>query len=814
MTPAAHSPFGVLLRQHRVAAGLSQEALAQRAGLSIQAVGALERGDRRHPHPETVRRLADALDLTSDARATFIAAVPVAPLPDTPDTPAPDALAAPSEGSATAMHPADGAPTNALRYHLPTQPTPLFGREGDIAAVADQLRAGVRLLTLTGSGGVGKTRLAFAVAADLAERFAHGAAFVALAPLADPTLVLPTVAHVVGLREGGGPTLREALHDYLRERGASLLILDNMEHVLAAAPDVAELLAACPRLVVLATSRAPLRLRDEREYPVTPLPVPTVATVEATHTVVTIATAMSSPAMRMFAERARAAVPHFTVTEANVAAVAGICRRLDGLPLAIELAAARVKVLPPAALLARLERALPLLADGPRDLPTRQRTMRDALAWSYNLLDTGQQTLFRRLSVFVGRFTLEAAEAVGAGNHQESDEVFGRLGALVEQSLVRVEQDAQEARFSILEPIRQYALERLDESGGDAESARWRLATYYLELLERAEPEMKGANQVEWLNRLADEQDNLRAVLGWLIECGDTVKASRFGYLQWLFWFHRGHFAEGRRWMETILAQNPPPGARAWALVTLGSLLYGNADYASAIIPVNESLEIFRAERHQLGIALATGVAGLIAIGQNNYEYGLALLEEATSDCLREGDIFNASILSAYSAVVHLGRRDYTRASQLNEQALALARESGNTIGVYTSLYHLATLAHLRGDHCEAAQQFREALALSKEVGDRGNTCYGLEGLAVVAVAMGEFEHAARLWGAAEVSLETGEPAMMIHMPDRSVKDAALADTQSRLGRVAFSRAWAQGRALTFEQAVEYAFAWEPRKGC
>jgi tetratricopeptide (TPR) repeat protein len=409
------------------------------------------------------------------------------------------------------------------------------------------------------------------------------------------------------------------------------------------------------------------------------------------------------------------------------------------------------------------------------------------------------------LAVFAGGWTLEAAEVVGQVG---ADDALRLLGGLVEQSLVNVAQDEHRPRFSLLEPIRQYALERLEQED-DADAARRRHAEAYLALLERAEPELKGAGQREWLDRLEQEQDNLRAALGWLIERGDTVKAARMGYLQWLFWFHRGHFAEGRRWMEAILARDPPPSARAWTLATLASLAYGSADYERATGFADASLALFRAERDELGVVLMTGVAGLIAVGQRRYERGLALLEEAASGCLEHGDRFNASIMSAYAAVVHLSRGDHAAATRLNERALRLARETGNTIGVYTALYHLASLAQLRGDLEQAARHFREALVLSAGIGDRGSTCHGLEGMAALASRAGCFVRAARVWGAAEALLESGEPVVLTHAPDRSVVDSAMAHARAGLGQEAFEEAWAQGRALTLERAIEYALEGE-----
>ena len=471
--------FGDLLRRYRDSLNLTQEDLAARTGLTPQAIGLLERGERRRPHKYTVGKLAEGLELTGSERARFESAA----------------------RSSSARH----ATVSPSRHDLPIPPTPLIGRDEEVTTVARFLhRAEVRLLTLVGPGGVGKTRLAVAVAERSCDAFADGVVFVPLAPLRDPALVPSVLAETLGIKEVAGQALQETLTRYLQDRQV-LLVLDNFEHLPTAAPVVGKLVGRCPLLTVLLTSRAPLHLSGERQFPVLPLLLPDAApqpSADGLHQL---------PAVELFRQRAQAAMPTFELTGTNAATVAQICRRLDGLPLAIELAAARVKLFSPQALLARLDRGLQLLTGGARDLPERQQTLRDTVAWSFDLLDPGEQTLFRRLAVFAGGCTLEAVEDVCSSKEeveQVASSVLETLASLVDNSLLvsRLQSSAgqeedEEPHFTMLETIREYALERLTSSGELGE-VQWKHAQYYLTLAEAAQPQASGPwDEVDWWSR-------------------------------------------------------------------------------------------------------------------------------------------------------------------------------------------------------------------------------------------------------------------------------------------------------------------------
>ncbi|MDQ3222794.1 MAG: helix-turn-helix domain-containing protein, partial [Gemmatimonadota bacterium] len=543
--------FGDLLRQHRRTAGLTQEELAERAGMSARGISDLERGTRNHPYRETVRHLADSLELSGAARSTFVLA------------------ARQPRGRVTSRHlPVSG---------LPLPLTPLIGRHEEREEVSNFLQDdAVRLVTLVGPGGVGKTRLALAVAEQEANVVSDGVIFIDLAPLRDPALLLSHVATTLGLRDTSGQGIADVIHDYLAEREI-LLVFDNFEHLLEAAPVISELLAAGPQVKILTTSRAPLRVRGEREYPVPPLRLPSRQDTQD------LAALAANDAVAVFVARAHAVRPNFALTTDNATAIAEICTRLDGLPLALELAAARVKVLPPATLLDRLGERLPLLTGGTRDAPERQRTLRDTIAWSHNLLSPDDGRLFRRLSIFAGGWTLEAAEAVT--NLDGDLDVLAGLSVLVNESLVHLDESGSEPRYGMLETIREFALEILRQHTEEAEALRLAQTAFFADLALAAWTELS-AGVPEAIRRMGADEDNLRAMLAQLLETGDAETALRVagGSLS-LYWTAAGgQFTEARVWLDRAFREGAAASttARAWGFSGLALVTLFQGDFVAA----------------------------------------------------------------------------------------------------------------------------------------------------------------------------------------------------------------------------------------
>ncbi len=667
------------------------------------------------------------------------------------------------------------------------------------------LRAGeARLVTLTGPGGVGKTRLALEAASHAADAFPDGATVVWLAPVADPTLVLPTFARALGLVPRGGQPLLEVVRSYLQQR-QMLMVLDNVEQVLEAAGEVADLLSFCAGIVVLATSRAPLRVRGEREYPVRPLETPTLDRVPEPSDI------EHNPAVHLFVERARAVVPTFELSRRNAAAVAAICRRLDGLPLALELAAARVRTLAPTELLARLDRSLPLLTGGARDLPDRQRTMRAAIGWSYQLLREPEWRLLNRLAVFRGGWTLEAAEVVGAREEIGHEEVLDLLTGLVEQSLVVVETPEDGAtRYRMFVPVREYAEEQLEQNG-EAEATRRRHAGYFLALAEAAEPELQGPRQVAWLDQLEREHDNLRVALAWLLAAGDADTAVRLSWALWVFWWIHNYQSEARRWAEQILERGCglSPRVRARALCIGSVMAMGQGDVASAESWGTESYALLNAQGDTLAAARAALILGLLSSIRGDIQRAESSLQEAASSFRDAGAHFWAALALSALGMVPFRLGDYEQAGTWLGEGLTSARMAGDRFSRYMALYNHSQLAQARGDTDHAARLFQEGLAFSREVGDRANIAYCLEGLADVAVARGKPARAARLLGVAERLFEAVGARMYGHRPGRPLHEQAVAEARARLGEQGFDAARDEGRAMTSEQAVEYVLAEE-----
>src|SRR5215217_881535 len=730
---------------------------------------------------------------------------------------------------------------DAYRNNLPLQPTPLVGREKEVAEVRDLLRQGeTRLLTLNGPGGIGKTRLALQAAADLLDDFPDGTFFVPLATLTDAELLLPAVAETLGVRETGDQPLGETLKDYLRERHL-LLLLDNFEQVLGAAPAVTELLGAAPGLKVLVTSRTPLRLYGEKEYAVPPLSVPDVKHLPD------LKTLSQYEAVRLFIERAKSAKVDFEVTDESAPAVAEICVRLDGLPLAIELAAARIKMLPPRAMLHRLGSRLKLLTGGARDLPERQRTLRATIEWSHALLDEGEQLLFRKLGVFSGGRTLEAIDAICDAEGDLPVDAFEGVSSLVDKSLLRQEEGpGGEPRFVMLETVHEFAREKLGQSA-EAEEIKRLHAEYFLTLAEEAYTELKGPDQLEWLERLEAEHDNMRAALSWASERKEAEVALRLGGALWRFWLLRDYHSEGRRWLQEALAIDGrgSPGSRAMALAGAGWLAENQGDLDPAQEACEEGLALLANEAREASEAKLRLLACLGWVAWQREELGQAreLLEESLAlsremsdtwwlafslfslaivpqslgdseratelyeqsmDLFRElGDKQSLAFCLNNLAMLVYSQGDLGRAGKLTEESVALHRELGNRGGVSMGLYNLGWMALLQDDLGRAADLYRESLSLSWDSGLNLLVQSTLEGFALVAGARGAAQRAARLWGAAQALHETKNIPREIDFLVEA--DARISAVRLGMAEEVWEEALRKGRAMTLDEVISYA---------
>lgn len=723
MEAAQPVSFGDALRRARLAAGLTQEELAEQSSISVRTIGNLERGPQC-PRRDTRRLLAEALGLDALREGQ------------------PAGARQPNTVSAAAAASVSGA-REIFACRLPLSPTSLIGREQEVLAACTLLRRPeVRLLTLCGPPGVGKTRLALEVASQLQPEFADGAVFVSLAPLREPGLVASAIAQALGLHESSPDAPTERLQQDLQRRSL-LLLLDNFEQVAAAAPLVAELRATCPQLKILVTSRSAVHVRGEQEFPLLPLALPDLAALPPPQVLARI------PAVALLLERAQAVLPSFALTPANAPSIAAICHRLDGLPLALELAAARLKLFSPQMLLAQLEQRRLSLTSGPADLPKRQQALRDALAWSYDLLQPDEQALFRRLAVFVGGCPLEAVEQVCGASGARAQDTFQALAALLDHHLLRREEVAGsgEVRLGMLEIVREYALEQL-QAHDEVSATQRAYAHYYLNLVETAGPAMMQAQQTEWFARLAREQDNIRVTLQWVQTAGEVELGLRLSGAFYRFWYTRGSAAEGRHWLETFIAQTRPEApvrqTECWgkALNGAGALAVQQGDYEQAEQYHREDVSLCRMLGIRNGVAAALNNLGIALLKQEKFAETITAWEESLALAQAMGDGRRVALTLNNLGYLAYAQGQYRGVAQVYAESLAVRRHLEDAYGVASTLENWGQLAREQGEYAAASAFFEEAFATSRTVGWRQGMATTLAHAAGVAYDLGNLERA------------------------------------------------------------------------
>ena len=788
--PGTHHTVGELIRRYREIAGLSQEALAERAGLSPRGLLYLERGMRR-PYPDTLRRLADALSLTQQEREVLTLASRHS---------AAVLLATPAETAAPAVGPSAGVtapPAAGPMHNLPASLSSFIGREHAQAAVHDLLMDH-RMVTLVGAGGVGKTRLALTVAEGIVDFYPDGVWLVELAALADPRLAPRTVAQALGLRGEPGRSITETLCAYCSDK-SMVLLLDNCEHLLAACTALAgALLRAAPELRILATSREALGVAGERRYRVPPLSVPDPEHLPAPEL------ASSYEAVRLFVARAQERRDTFTLTTTNARAVVEICARLDGLPLAIELAAARVAAMSVEMIAAHLHDRFRLLTTGSGDLPTRQRTLRATLDWSWDLLGARERALLSRFSVFAGGWTLEAATGVCTDQDIDYWAAVDGLDGLVNRSLAHMDETPDGAvRYRLLESVRQHAGEQLAATGEET-ATRDRHLSYFLALAEQAVQAFRGAETGFWLDRLELEHDNMRAALNWARVGAKDEEGLQLAAALAPFWEFRGHIAEGRRWLEEMLAAvEGSPGARARALNAAGFLVMRAGDHRAALALYQESLALRRVLGDRRGMAVALNNIGNAYVEMGEYAQAEPAYAEALELCREIGDQSGVATEFNNQAEAARGLGQYERAEALALESLALRREQGDLRGIAETTNNLGLAASAQGRYERAVALFKEGLRLSREVGDMLRLLEAMAGLAWAAAALGQPRRAALLGAAVEA--ERKRLAMPAPILMRTERDRAIEAMRAALGEEAFAAAWTEGQGTTLTEAIALA---------